>query len=202
MVPIKIVLAEPYNLFCQSLVALLRSETSVHICTAAPDAGTLLLAVEHHCPDVVLVAARLPGLDGCSTLQALRLLCPATILLVLASPGDDDIIRTLVKEGAGGFICRQKASGDELVQAIHHVHAGRSWLPRLLELPATHKFNPKEIEIMRHICSEKPTKQIAALVGLRPRTVEAYRRRIMEKTSAQSRVGIVLYAVKHGIFKV
>lgn len=201
MSPINIAIAEPSTLLGHSLVALLGTDASIHTCALAGDAGALLLAVDTHRPDLVLMDARLPGLDGHHVVRALCDHYPSTAVLVLAGPGDDVLIHTLVREGAAGFVCREQASGDDLVQAIHHVHGGRSWLPRLLDIPGNSKFNSKEVEIMRHICCEKPTKQIAALVGLRPRTVEAYRRRIMEKTGAQSRVGVVLYAVKHGIFK-
>lgn len=49
------------------------------------------------------------------------------------------------------------------------------------------------------ICEEKTTKEIADLVDLSHRTVEAIRDRLKDKTGAKSVAGLVMYAVKAGI---
>ncbi|MBD0368823.1 MAG: helix-turn-helix transcriptional regulator, partial [Flavisolibacter sp.] len=57
----------------------------------------------------------------------------------------------------------------------------------------------KEITILRLMCEEKSTKEIADIVDLSPRTVEAIRDRLKAKTGAKSMAGLIMYAVKSGI---
>ena len=49
------------------------------------------------------------------------------------------------------------------------------------------------------MCEEKSTKEIADIVDLSPRTVEAIRDKLKVKTGAKSTAGLIMYAVKHNI---
>ena len=51
------------------------------------------------------------------------------------------------------------------------------------------------------MCEEKSTKEIADMVDLSPRTVEAIRDKLKVKTGAKSTAGLILYAVKNNILK-
>jgi DNA-binding CsgD family transcriptional regulator len=63
------------------------------------------------------------------------------------------------------------------------------------------KLSEKEITILKLMCEEKSTKDIADLVFLSPRTVEAIRDKLKVKTGAKSMAGLVMYAVKAGIIE-
>ena len=60
-------------------------------------------------------------------------------------------------------------------------------------------LNDKETTILRLMCEEKSTKEIADIVDLSPRTVEAIRDKLKVKTGAKSTAGLIMYAVKHNI---
>jgi DNA-binding NarL/FixJ family response regulator len=66
-------------------------------------------------------------------------------------------------------------------------------------LPVDTKLTDKEITILKLMCEEKSTKDIADLVFLSPRTVEAIRDKLKVKTGAKSMAGLVMYALKAGI---
>ncbi|MBI1782041.1 MAG: response regulator transcription factor, partial [Sphingobacteriales bacterium] len=65
--------------------------------------------------------------------------------------------------------------------------------------PSDVKLNEKEITILRLMCEEKSTKEIADIVDLSPRTVEAIRDKLKSKVGAKSTAGLIMYAVKHNI---
>jgi DNA-binding NarL/FixJ family response regulator len=78
---------------------------------------------------------------------------------------------------------------------------------------ATSKFNPyrktktpplssKEIEIIQMICEGHPNKNIAEMLHLSVRTIEGYREKIQEKIKVKNTAGIVVYAIKKGIYKI
>ena len=66
-------------------------------------------------------------------------------------------------------------------------------------LPMDPKLTDKEITVLRLMCEEKSTKEIADQVDLSPRTVEAIRDKLKTKTGAKSMAGLVMFAVKTGI---
>lgn len=61
------------------------------------------------------------------------------------------------------------------------------------------EFTPTEVKIIKLICRQKNSGEIAEQLGLSKRTVEGYRETILRKTGSKTLVGIVLYAVKHGL---
>jgi DNA-binding NarL/FixJ family response regulator len=63
------------------------------------------------------------------------------------------------------------------------------------------QLNDKEIRVLKLMCEEKTTKEIADIVQISPRTVEAIRDKLKDKTGAKSMAGLVMYAVKNHIIE-
>ena len=74
----------------------------------------------------------------------------------------------------------------------------RTKRPAEASMPEVH-LTDKEVTILRLMCEEKSTKEIADMVDLSPRTVEAIRDKLKTKTGVKSMAGLVMYAVKAGI---
>jgi DNA-binding NarL/FixJ family response regulator len=68
-------------------------------------------------------------------------------------------------------------------------------------MPTDAKLTDKEVTILKLMCEEKSTKEIADMVDLSPRTVEAIRDKLKTKTGAKSMAGLVMFAVKTGIIE-
>lgn len=64
------------------------------------------------------------------------------------------------------------------------------------------EFNEKELQVIKLLCRQFTSKDIADKMGLSFRTVEGYRFDIQRKLKAKNVVGIVLYAVKNGLVKI
>jgi len=63
-------------------------------------------------------------------------------------------------------------------------------------------LNEKEKEFLRWSCSELSYKEIAGKMFVSPRTVDDYRQSLFYKLKVHSRVGLVMYAIKNGIFEI
>jgi DNA-binding transcriptional ArsR family regulator/DNA-binding CsgD family transcriptional regulator len=63
------------------------------------------------------------------------------------------------------------------------------------------KFTPAEQKVIRLVCQQYTSEEMAEELGLSKRTVEGYRANILEKMKAKNSVGILIYAVKNGLFK-
>lgn len=63
-------------------------------------------------------------------------------------------------------------------------------------------ITPVEIKVIKMVCKELTTPEIALKLKLSPRTVESHRYRIMTRLKIKSNIGIVLFAIKNNLFKI
>jgi DNA-binding NarL/FixJ family response regulator len=184
---------------------------------AEADNGMQLLSILKHIqPDVVLLDIQMPIMDGITTLPEIKKLYPDIRVIMLTMHNDHSMITKLMELGANSYLT--KNSDPELIyEAIKTVHEEEFFFNQLTNkalidglkmkrqieanLPVDAKLNEKEIAILRMICEEKSTKEIADIVELSPRTVEAIRDKLKVKTGAKSLAGLVMYAVKSGIIQ-
>lgn len=61
------------------------------------------------------------------------------------------------------------------------------------------RLTSREVEVLKLLCREYTSKEIAGQLFISYRTVEGHRRSMQEKTGARNIVGLVLYAVRHGL---
>jgi DNA-binding CsgD family transcriptional regulator len=60
-------------------------------------------------------------------------------------------------------------------------------------------LNEREMEFLKFSCSEMTYKEIADKMHLSPRTIDGYRDSLFDKLKIKTRVGLAIYAIKHGI---
>lgn len=63
------------------------------------------------------------------------------------------------------------------------------------------EITERERKMLVMICEQKTTKEISYDMGLRKRTIERVRTDLMRKTESKSMVGLVIHAIKHGIYE-
>ena len=63
----------------------------------------------------------------------------------------------------------------------------------------SHQMNENEKDFLKLACSELTYNEIAARMFKSPKTIDGYRNALFEKLNVKSRVGMALYAVKHGL---
>ncbi|MDN5211960.1 hypothetical protein QQ020_07850 [Fulvivirgaceae bacterium BMA12] len=62
-------------------------------------------------------------------------------------------------------------------------------------------FTDFEIKIIRMICKEYTTNQMANETGRSVRNINKYRQKLLVKTGSTSAIGILRYAIKHQIYE-
>ena len=211
---ISIYLADDYPLFRTGLSLLLEQEGGFKIVGEAPN-GKILLNLMRKAPaDVVITDIEMPEMNGIEATIALKSEFPHVPVIALTIFNEDHLIIDMLEAGASGYLLKNVGSA-ELAEAIRTVVRGGNHYysktsigqSKLIAHSSSYKkksvpLNDKEIEIIRLICQQYASKQIADKTQLSPRTVKKYRDRIMEKTGSENVVGIVIYAIRHGIFQV
>ncbi len=123
----------------------------------------------------------------------------------------------MLEAGAMGYLLKN-ADKEEIIQAIQKVYRGFPYYclktsKKLTRIIAKSRFNPylhqnlptfteREAEIVQLICREKTNREIAKALFMSPRTIEWHRQKIQQKMGVNGTAGIVVYAIKTGIFKI
>jgi DNA-binding NarL/FixJ family response regulator len=211
---ISIYLADDYPLFREGFSLLLQQESGFKIAGEASNGKALLELMRQSPADVVITDIEMPEMNGIEATLALKAEFPKVPVIALTIFWEDHLIVDMLEAGASGYLLKN-VSSTELAEAIRTVVRGGNHYcsqtsVRLSKLIANSSFykksaNPlsdKELEIIRLICQQYASKQIADKTQLSHRTIEKYRDRIMEKTGSENLVGIVIYAIRHGIYQI
>jgi two-component system, NarL family, invasion response regulator UvrY len=125
---------------------------------------------------------------------------------------ESEIIR-LIKYGARGYVLKD-ANPEFLENALKDIISKgfyySEWLSGTLinsirgieHKKVENEISDKEAEFLKLACTEMTYKEIADKMCLSARTIDGYRDSLFEKLSLKSRVGLVLYAIKHSIVKI
>lgn len=163
--------------------------------------------------DVILLDLSMPVLDGIDTVKELKNNGALPKVVILTSHYNDNIIIKMLDEGVAGFLPKT-ANPTEVVKTVNSVHQNGFYIndyvlnlirnKRILSKDKLvgAELSMREIEVLTLICEEKTNKEIAKDLFLSRRTVEGHRNRIMEKINAKNTVGMIIYAIEHGIYAV
>jgi DNA-binding NarL/FixJ family response regulator len=135
---------------------------------------------------------------------------PHLHVLVLSMNDDDETIIRMMKAGACGYISKL-IKEEELILAIDTVvKKGYYYTNEVTNLivgnfKKGHKeeilFTEREKELLQYIATEMTYKEIAEKMFLSPKTIDGYRDDLFQKLNIKSRVGLAVYAMKHGFYK-
>jgi DNA-binding NarL/FixJ family response regulator len=210
---IKVAIADDHALFRTGVKTSLSSRKDIQMVAEAENGMQLLNLLKHIKPDVILLDIHMPIMDGYTTLPEIKKLYPEMKVIMLSMNNDPSIITKMMEVGANSYLTKE-SDPETIYDAIRTCYeqeyffndlTNKAMLSGLrtkkpMEMtPAEVHLTDKEITILKLMCEEKSTKEIAELVDLSPRTVEAIRDKLKTKTGVKSMAGLVMYAVKAGI---
>ena len=123
-------LVDDHEIVRRGLRDLLDSEADIDVVAEAGGVGEALVLAHAHRPDVAVVDMRLPDGDGVTLCRDLRALTDGPSCLVLTAFDDEEALVNAILAGASGYLLKQ-VRGQDLVQAVREVAAGRSLLDPL-----------------------------------------------------------------------
>jgi DNA-binding NarL/FixJ family response regulator len=211
---IKVVIADDHALFRAGVKTALSIKKDVELIAEADNGMQLLNLLRHLEPDVVLLDIQMPIMDGIATLPEIRKLYPNVKVIILSMHNDHSMISKLMEIGANSYLTKNSDS-ETIYSAIKTCYEQEFFFNELtnkallsglrsrrsdtIGIPQEVNLTDKEQTILKLMCEEKTTKEIADMVDISPRTVEAIRDKLKTKTGAKSMAGLVMYALKNGI---
>jgi DNA-binding NarL/FixJ family response regulator len=214
---VRLIIADSYPVFREGLSRLLEEQGQFEVVAQADDAATLWQLVKKDPPDVVILDLNISDSRGSDIIKELKTNYPKIGIIALAMSEEDQLIFDSLKAGVNGYLLKNTTT-EEIINAARSVYNGGLYfcdltamrlIKRLesgentsVQKNRNKKFSPRELEVMQLICQERSSKQIAHELRLSLRTVESIREKIVDKTGAVNMAGIVLYAIRNGIYKI
>jgi two-component system, NarL family, invasion response regulator UvrY len=167
-------------------------------------------------PDIALIDINMPVMNGYLTTEYLTKHFPEVKPLALSVDDNEESIIKMLRCGAKGYLLKDtetadfKLALDEMaLRGFYHSDLVSSTLLKSLKptndvikpMPSI-SFQARELEFVQMACSELTYKEIADKMCLSPRTIDGYRESLFEKLEVKSRIGLALFAIKHGFVNV
>lgn len=216
---INVIIADDHVLYRAGVKTALLSKKDIKVIAEADNGSQLLTLLKSVHPDVILLDIQMPIMDGIATLAEVKKLYPDIKIIMLTMMDDHSMITKLMELGANSYLT--KTSDSEIIyEAIRTCHEQEYYfnsltnkallnnlrqktpvLPEKL-MAEDARLSDKEITVLKLMCEEKSTREIAQAVELSPRTVEAIRDKLKTKTGSKSTAGLIMYAMRHKLLNV
>lgn len=208
--PIRLLITDDHAVITESLAALFGTNADFRVVGTAHDGQQALDLLETTPTDVLLTDLTMPVLDGLALVGQVRQRFPTVRTLLLTMNGEGPKIRDALRMGVAGYVLKSEDRAT-IERAIRQVAAGKRFFSEavVLELAALEEaptpkvvqasLTARELEILRLVCQELTTQEIAQRLFISIPTVETHRRNLMQKVGCKTSIGLVKFAVKHGL---
>jgi DNA-binding NarL/FixJ family response regulator len=216
---VNIAIVDDQNLFRQSMAMLINHIENFNLVAECPGGQQLLNALaDVNCNvDVAIIDMDMPGMNGIELNKLLQKLYPHIKVVILSVHVNEILVTQMINAGAASYLAKN-CDKDELILAVNTVYKNGFYFNadalKAIRKSGNHKTpaidvlnNPsmllsdREKQILQLICKEYSNAEIAAELFLSARTIEGHRVRIINKINCRNTAGMVLFAIKHGLFE-
>ena len=221
--PIQLIVADDHALAREGLRTMLASEPDIEIVGEAADGrGAIELCRRLH-PDLVLMDARMPEMDGMAATRVIKTEDPATAILMLSTYENPDYLLEAVRAGATGYVIKD-ATKHDLVGAVRGALSGEHPLDHELAMhllqilasedeqkpghlrgfgkqvePLPEHLTPRELEVLRLLAQGQTNRQISQKLVVSAATVKVHVEHILTKLGASDRTQAAVWASEVGL---
>lgn len=217
MAIVKILIADDHPLVAESLGMLLDMQDNIEVLGTVNNGWQALSFVENSQPDIIIADLQMPLLNGINMTIRLREKYPKIKVILLTMSEEATDIREGLQAGIYAYIMKS-AERPELLKAIQVVSSGQKYFSekiakKLAEIPNPENpsgystlddevpLTPRELEIMRLVLQNNSSIEISEKLFLALNTVHTHRRNLMKKIGVNNSIGLMQWAIKHGLIE-
>lgn len=211
-----VVIVDDHILIAKAISAIINENPNYHVLYEVANGKMLMEKFQNpkSIPDIVLLDISMPVMNGFETASWLKENFPDVLILSLSMQDDDESLIKMIKHGARGYLLKN-VEPSELIHALDELVSKGHYFPEwatskvFLSLSQNKEANPisliklsaREEEFLGFVCTELTYKEMGEKMFCSPRTIEGYRDSLFEKLGLKSRVGLAMFAVKNGFFR-
>lgn len=203
----RVLVADDHAIMVQGLGRLLEGEAE--IVATASDGQQLVERARQHRPDIIVSDINMPGMSGLDAMRRLKADGLRSKFIFLTLHTDSRLASEAMRAGASGYLLKH-AAAEELIEAIHAVMAGHTYLTPLVtrdvllaigepdgvQSPA---LTPRQLDVLRLIAQGKRMKEIASELNISVRTVETHKQDLLQTLSLDTTADLIKFAVRQGL---
>ena len=199
--PTRVLLVEDQQLIRRGLAMLLSTVDGIDVTAQAEDGRAALDILATTEVDVVLVDARMPGMDGIEFTAHCTRDHPRLPVLVLTTFDDNALVQAVFSVGASGFLLKD-TSIEHLVSALYSVIEGGMVIDPRVARAAVQTKSGREgpLAILTHgervvaelVAQGLTNSEIAASLSLAEGTVKNYVSALLRKIDGRDRTALAL----------
>jgi DNA-binding NarL/FixJ family response regulator len=206
----RILIVDDHPIVCEGLTQLISHEADLEVVGDARDAGEALKKIEDLQPDFVIVDISLTGKSGIDLMAEIRARHDHILMLALSMHGEALYVERALKAGARGYVTKGDAT-TVIVKAIRRILGGGIYVNEqisgaLIESlyanqrgprkTAVERLSPREFEVFRLIGEGMKNHEIAEILGVSVKTVDAHREHIRDKLQVKDAHELFSYALE------
>ncbi|TVS18310.1 MAG: DNA-binding response regulator [Gammaproteobacteria bacterium] len=209
---IRIVLVDDHGLMRAGLRRLVESIAGVEVVAEAENGRDAIAQVRDHTPQLVLMDVALPMLNGLEACARIAERWPEVAVLMLSMYANEEYVLRALRNGALGYLLKS-ASASELELAIRSAVKGDRYLSPEVSKHVIDAYvhrtqsggspldalTPRQREVLQLVAEGHTTREIAEVLHLGIKTVETHRTNIMRQLDVHDVVGLVRFAMRHGL---
>lgn len=213
---IRLLIADDHQVFREGLRLLLEKAPDIEVISEASNGEEAVSKAKELLPDVILMDITMPVLNGLEAARKIAKWNPNIRILLLSVHESDEYLAEMLNIGLAGYMLKT-ASGREVASAVRAVSKGGVYLypsiahmlvQEYVKIANVRKtggisggLTLREKEILMHIAEDKKNREIAEIMGLKTRTVQAHRTNLMDKLGVHDRTELVKYAIRKRIIE-
>ena len=208
----KIIIADDHSVVRRGFMHILNYQDDMEVVATAADGLEAYEQVAKHRPDILLMDLSMPpGESGLIATGKIKEDFPETKVVILTMHDDEEYLFHVLKNGASGYVLKNSPD-DELLSALRTVYDGGTYIHPSMATSLVRQFVKKdfdeaetdpykilsrrEIEVLPLVAKGYGNKEIAEMLYISVKTVEAHKSKIMEKLNLKSRPELVEYALR------
>jgi DNA-binding NarL/FixJ family response regulator len=205
---IKVLLADDHKMFIEGMDSLLSDQADIDIAGHALHGNEVLEFIDNQKIDLILLDVNMPDLDGIEISKEVKKRSPDTRILAVTMHNEESFLTNMIKNGASGYILKNTGK-DELLQAINTVMEGKNYFSKEVTENLLHSMMPgekrpsgihspeikisrREKEVLKLICEEYTTPEIADKLCISLNTVESHRSNLLTNLIKNGASGYIL----------
>jgi DNA-binding NarL/FixJ family response regulator len=212
--PIRVLIADDHAVVREGIRTVLGDADDIQVVAEAATGDEALAILEETSPDVAVLDISMPGRTGIEVAGEIQRLGLATRVLILSMYHQAEYVLEAVRAGAHGYLLKDAGPG-ELRDAVRNVHGGetpysplvaqqlsaalRGELEREQRRGMLEVLTRREREVLTLVADGRTNKEIAADLGISPRTVESHREAVTRKLRIRSVAGLTRFAIEVGL---
>jgi len=205
----KVLVVDDHQLVRAGFMLLISRMAGMQVVGEANDGREAMRLAQELQPDIVLMDITMRGLNGLEAAERIRTILPKTKVVMLSMHANEEFVAKALRAGASAYLLKE-AAPTELEIALKAVSMGQLYLSPAISRQVVDRYlsgeaagvevlTARQREVLQLIGEGKGTREMAEILHLSIKTIEAHRTQLMERLDIRDVACLIRYAMRKGL---